>query len=343
MKKPGNCTMRIKFFKIFAFFITSGLSLSAEEPPNLWPPVEPFKTDYLQVSPVHNLYYEQCGNPNGKPVFVLHGGPGGGSSPYMRRFFNPKVFHIVLHDQRGSGKSVPYADIRENTTAELVEDIEVLRKHLNLGPIILFGGSWGATLALAYSETYPENVSGMVIRGVFLGTWEEINHFYHGGVSLFFPEVYEKLLAAVPDSIKRPLPNILYQNMRKADSRGKYNLCKAWVKYEARISELNISDAEVEGFLKDYDPTAFGLLENYYMANHCFLEENQLLNHADKLLHIPTIIINGRYDMVCPPVAAYKLHKKLPQSKLVIIEGAGHWMGDKPIETALLKAMREFE
>jgi len=312
----------------------------------LWPEIEPFQSGHFKVSDVHEIYYELCGNPDGKPVFVLHGGPGAACSPYYRRFFNPDKFLIVLHDQRGCGKSRPFAELRENTTQHLVEDIERLRKHLELEKIVLFGGSWGTTLGLAYGETYPDNVAGMVLRGVFLATKDELDHYYHGGVSLFFPEVYERLLSALPDSEKRPLPDAFLEQLQGKDPALRERCGVAWVKYEARIGGLEASDDWVDDLAKSEDAgfiTTLALFENYYMANGCFLEEGQLLDNADRIKDVPVFIVNGRYDMVCPPVSAYQLHRRLPKSELVIAEAAGHWMGEKSIEQALLKAMRKYE
>ena len=314
-----------------------------EKETKLWPPIEPFQSSYLKVSDIHQIYYELSGNSEGKPVFFLHGGPGGSSSPYMRRFCNPQKFLIVLHDQRGSGKSKPYGEIKENTTQNLVEDIERLRKHLKLEKIILFGGSWGTTLGLAYAEAYPENVSGMVFRGVFAATKEEIDHFYHGGVGRYFPETYEKLLSTLPEPSRRPLPDYLFRLINEGDKAEKAKYSRAWARYEGRISGLEVPADLIENWIRNYNPYAFSLFENYYMANGCFLEEGQLLRDAKKITHIPTIIVNGRYDVICPPITAYRLHKLLPQSKLIIAEGAGHWMGEKPIESALLEAMKKFE
>jgi proline iminopeptidase len=313
----------------------------------LWPEIEPFKTGYLKVSDIHEIYYELCGNPQGKPVFVLHGGPGASCTPYYRRFFNPDKFFIVLHDQRGAGRSKPFAELRENTTQNLVEDIEKLRKHLGLGKIILFGGSWGTTLALAYAETYPENVAGIVMRGVFTCTQGELDHYYHGGVRAFFPDAYDSLLAALPDPNKRPLPNYLFELIKNGDESEKLKLSRAWAKYEGRIGELEANTDWVDNPAKPERQRrliiTLALFENYYMANHCFLKEGQLLKDINRLRDIPIIMVNGRYDMICPPVTAYRLHQMLPKSKLVIAERAGHWMGEKTIEEALLKAMREFE
>ncbi len=309
----------------------------------LWPEIEPYKTDYLKVSDIHEIYYELSGNPEGKPVFVLHGGPGAGSSPSMRRFFNPDKFLIVLHDQRGCGKSKPYAEIRHNTTQDLVRDIERLRNHLKLDKIILFGGSWGATLGLAYAETYPENVNGMVLRGIFTGTQEEIDHFYHGGVSEFFPETYEKFLFSLPEPERQPLPDYLLTLIQSKDSSDRTKYSRVWAEYELKLSSLEFPDEAMDHIFKEFNTYAFALLENFYMANDCFLEEGQLLRDLHKISDIPLVMVNGRYDMVCPPITAYRIHQKLPKSKLVIAEASGHWMGEKSIEKAMLDAMRDFE
>jgi proline iminopeptidase len=310
----------------------------------LWPEIEPFETGYLQVSELHEIYYELCGNREGKPVIVLHGGPGGSCSPYYRRFFDPEKYFIVLHDQRGAGRSKPYAEIRENDTWNLVEDINRLRAHVGVdGKAVLFGGSWGATLGLAYAEAYPENVSGLVLRGVFTATREEIDHFYHGGVRTFFPEVYDRLVNSLPDPDRRPLPQYLFELIESDDQSVRDKFAYEWARYELRIAALHFTDEQVEEFLESYNPLAFARLENYYMANGCFLEEGQLLRDAGRLADMPVIMVNGRYDVVCPPVTAYRLHGKLPESRLVLAESSGHWMGEEAIQSALLAAMRELE
>lgn len=313
------------------------------EETELWPEIEPFRTGHLRVSDIHEIYYELCGSSGGRPVFVLHGGPGGSSSPYMRRFFNPEAFLVVLHDQRGSGKSRPFAETRENTTQHLVEDIERLRGHLGLGEIILFGGSWGSTLALAYAETYPENVAAMVLRGIFTSKKDEIDHFYHGGVRTFFPEVYDGLMSKLPGAGAGSVPARLLALIEAGDSTAKYESTRAWAEYEIKISGLNVPDEALDDILRDFNPLAFGLLENYYMANGCFFEEGQILRDAHRIGDIPTVLVNGRYDMICPPVNAYRLHRELPGSELIIAESAGHWMGEPPIQRALLRAMKNLE
>jgi len=285
----------------------------------LWPELKPYKTDYLKVSELHKIFYQLGGNPEGKPIMVIHGGPGGGCSPDMFRFFNPQKFHIILHDQRGAGQSKPYAEIKENTTQHLVEDIEKLRQHLNLDKVILFGGSWGSTLALAYAETYPQNVSGMILRGI------------------------ERLLQHIDKPEQKNYPAQLLIKIQSSDPevRKKYTL--AWGKYEIKMAALNIPDRVVDDIFKEWNPYDFALLENYYMANNCFLEEGELLNNAHRIEYIPAVIVNGRYDVICPPITAYKLHKKLPKSELIIVERAGHSASAEPLRSYLVNAAKKFE
>jgi proline iminopeptidase len=292
---------------------------------------------------VHEIFYQLGGNPKGKPVMVLHGGPGAECTPSYFRYFNPNKFHIILHDQRGSGQSKPYAEIKENTTRHLVEDIEKLRQHFKLGKVILFGGSWGSTLALAYGETYPQNVSGMILRGVFTATKDEIDHFYNGGTARYFPENYQKLLSHVDHPEKGNIPAQLLEKLQSPDLKIRDKCARAWAKYEGKIAFLEISYQEIDEILEDWAPYAFSLLENYYMAHNCFLEEGQLLNNADKLVDISITIINGRYDVVDPPITAYKLHKKLPKSKLFIVEKSGHSASESLIKAQLVRAAKEFE
>lgn len=334
---------RTKFLIVIIPFLYFLCGTNCEAGPKLWPPLKPYKTDYLEVSALHKIFYQLGGNPEGKPVMVIHGGPGGGCSPDMFRFFNPKTFHIVLHDQRGAGQSKPYAEIKENTIQHLVDDIEKLRTHLGLGKVLLFGGSWGSTLALAYAETYPQNVTGMVLRGVFTATKEEIDHFYHGATARYFPENYEKLLQHIDNPEQRSYPAQLLEKIRSSDPDTRQKYALAWAKYEIKMAFLQIPDNVVDDIFKEWNPYDFALLENFYMANNCFLEEGQLLNNTDKLKNIPMTIVNGRYDVICPPITAYKLHKKLPNSKLIIVERAGHSASSEPLRTFLVNAVKAFE
>jgi proline iminopeptidase len=329
----------------------SGLAPTAaqeDSPLPLWPDIEPYQSGYLRVSDIHQIYFELCGNPKGQPVFVLHGGPGAGCTPYYRRFFDPQKYLIVLHDQRGAGRSKPFAELRENNTPNLVQDIEALRMHLKCERIILFGGSWGSTLALAYAEAFPQNVKAMVLRGVFTATKAEVDHYYHGGVRTFFPKAYEDLLSVLPDKEKRPLPSYLLHLIQTKDKveGGKYS--RAWARYEMMIGMLEVPPRlllAMAAARPDLDKLAYGLalMENYYMANDCFLAGDRLWKGLGQIASIPLVMVNGRYDMICPPVTAYRLHQKLPQSRLIIAEASGHWMGEKRIEQALLQAMIDLE
>jgi proline iminopeptidase len=334
---------RKKFSIIIIPLLFSLYGTTCEAGSKLWPPLKPYKTDYLQASQLHKIFYQLGGNPEGKPVMVIHGGPGGGCSPDMFRFFNPDKFHIILHDQRGAGQSQPYAEIKENTIQYLVDDIEKLRTHLGLGRVLLFGGSWGSTLALAYAETYPQNVSGMVLRGIFMGSSAEIDHFYHGETARYFPENYERLLKHIDQREKKNYPAQLLEKIQSPDSATRKKYALAWAKYEIKMAALQISDKMVDDIFKEWNPYDFALLENYYMANNCFLEEGQLMKNADKLRDIPMTIVNGRYDVICPPITAYNLHKKLPNSKLIIVERAGHSASAEPLRTVLVNAVKAFE
>lgn len=309
----------------------------------LFPAIEPYKSAYLRVSKIHEIYYELCGSPTGKPVFVLHGGPGGGCSERMRRYFNPDKFLIVLHDQRGAGRSKPYCELRENNTQALVEDMERLRKELELGPIIIFGGSWGSTLGLAYAETYPENVSAMVLRGLWLCTKAELEYWYGGGVADYFPREYEKLVLVLPPGEKGTVPERLLRMLRSDNPQVRRKAAIAWAGYEIKLAHLEYSDEKLKPLFKRWDPYDFALLENYYMVNDCFLEPNQLRNNADRLKDIPITVINGRYDVICPPITAYRFCKLLPKAELVIAERAGHSQSEPPITAALVETMKELE
>lgn len=340
-RKPLSITGVLALISIFCFFLTQ----NAQEPPEgqLWPESKPYKTGYLQVSKLHSIFYQLGGNPNGKSVIVLHSGPGLGCTPFYFRYFNPEKFHIIIHDQRGAGESKPHLELKENTTQDLVEDIEKLRKHLKQGKVILFGGSWGAALALAYGEAYPGNVSGMILREVFLGTKEEIDYFYHGGTAAFFPKIYQKLIDLLEYPNKPNLPAQLLEKLQSPDANTRMKYARAFASYESKVAFLEIEDKLIEDQFKTWDPYPFALIKNYYMTNGCFFTGNQLLENAHKLVDIPIIMINGRYDVINPPLNAYKLHQKLPKSKLVIVEKAGHASMEQSIQNQLLLAAKEFE
>lgn len=338
-------TFRVRMFSIL---LLSAVCAPAGAQPgkqlfDYYPPIEPFRTGFLKVSDLHEIYYEISGNPLGHPVMVLHGGPGGGSYPSLRRYHHPEKYQIVLFDQRGAGKSKPYAELKDNTTGALVEDMEKLRKELKIEKMQLFGGSWGSTLALAYAEKYPERVDSMVLRGVFLARKQDIDYFYHGGTGQYFPDVYAKLKAHLPSPDKLNYPKQFLDLLRGEDESARDKVARAWAGYETKVAALETPDAEVESLLNGSDCYNFSLLENWYMANDCFLEEGQLLKDARKVEKIPTVIVHGRYDVICPPSQAYELHQALPGSELVLVESAGHSGSAIPMRSALIHAIRSLE
>jgi proline iminopeptidase len=319
---------------------------TADDEANLWPEIEPFDSGYLKVSGIHEIYYELCGNPDGIPVFVIHGGPGAGCSPYMRRFFNPEKYLIVLHDQRGCGKSKPNKELKDNNTNALIRDIEQLRLHLSLDEIILFGGSWGTTLSIAYAEEYPANVEAMVLRGIYLATQEEEDDYFQR-LKKYFPEDYQSCLNLIPDSVSELNNTILY-NLCNSDTYTDWKeLVKALDRLESNASVLNFDIESLDEFHNSDEylswlHTLYGIAYHYFV-NSFFMEEGQLLDNISKIQDIPVTIVHGRYDIVCPPLYAYILHQNLPESKLIITELSGHFMDEKPIEKELLKAMKELE
>ncbi len=340
-------------FRMIIFAVAFGACLGAlatassgQEPSGLFPEIEPFDSGHLRVSDLHEIYWERCGNPEGKPVMVLHGGPGVGSHPRQRKYFNPEKFHVVLHDQRGTGRSRPVGETRENTTRDLVADIERLRQDLGLGKVVLFGGAWGSTLALAYAETYPEQVTEMVLWAILAGTGEEIDHQYLGA-RRFFPRVHAELLATLPDPDRRPLPAYLLEWIRTSKPARMDKTLYALARYQLRISSIGLRDDMVDQILARYYPVEAMLpvstINLHYASNRYFLEEGQLYRDAGKIAPIPVTLINGRFDVVCPPLAAYRLHRLLPKSQLVIVEEAGHSERERGITAALTAAVAELE
>jgi proline iminopeptidase len=340
---------RTLLFPSLLLLLLLGTAAQCPAPPpaapltTLYPEIEPFESGHLEVSELHSIYYERCGNPEGLPVIALHGGPGVGSYPRLRRYFDPERYHVILHDQRGSGRSTPKGELRENTTPNLVEDIDKLRAHLGLEKTIVFGGSWGSTLALAYAEAHPERVSALVLRGIFLGDEAVIdNHYHEGGASLYFPEEFARLLEALPDPDRRPIPDYVLELAQGEDRELAGRVLDALVRYEMKMGSLEMPDEAIEGFVAGLDPEDFRatyLIDLAYVAGRYWLEEGQLLREAGRIAHIPTTIVNGRYDVICPPGAAWSLHRALPESELVIVERAGHSEGEPGITAALVETM----
>jgi proline iminopeptidase len=311
---------------------------------DLFPEIEPFKTEFLKVSPLHELYLEQSGNPDGQPILFLHGGPGGGTDPKQRRFFDPQHYRIVLFDQRGCGKSKPHAELEENSTWDLVHDIELIRKHLGFRSWIVFGGSWGSTLALAYAVKHPARVRGLILRGIFLCRKEEIHWFYQEGASKVFPDLWESYLAPIPEEERGDLVPAYHKRLTGSDENQRLEAAKAWSKWEGGTSKLRPSEEMVSSFDDAKHALEFARIENHYFMNNAFFEsDNFLLANAEKIRKIPGIIVHGRYDMVCPVKNAWDLHRAWPESQLHIIGDAGHSAWEPGIQSALLEATEAFK
>ena len=308
----------------------------------LFPPIEPYETGFLKKGK-HEIYYEQCGNPKGKPAIFLHGGPGGGCGSLSRRFFNPKKYRIILFDQRGCGRSKPHTCLEDNTTWHLIEDIETIREKLGIKKWLVFGGSWGSTLAIAYAQKYPNNVSQMVLRGIFMLRQKELQWFYQYGASEMYPEAWQGFLKEIPENERDNLIEAYRKIFYGKNKEKQLSAAKAWSKWEASCSFINYNPNAVKESINAEFALAFALIENHYFVNKGFLEnENQLLDNVDIIRNIPTIIIQGRYDVVCPPITAYELHSKWPESELVIAPFSGHSAFEKEITHELIKATNKF-
>ena len=305
----------------------------------LFPPIEPFNSGFMERDG-HQIYYEQCGNPNGKPAVFLHGGPGGGGSTTVRRFFDPKKYHIVIFDQRGCGRSKPHGCLEKNTTWDLVEDIEALKKILGFKKWLVFGGSWGSTLSLAYSQTYPTSVSEMVLRGIFMLRKKELDWFYQEGASNIFPEAWEKFLEPIDENQRDDLMSAYHKIFKSDNEEKKLAAAIAWSRWEGSTSSLSYNPDMADSFSNPHFALAFALIENHYFVNKGFLEhENQLIESGiDIIRNIPTTIVQGRYDIVCPMTTAWELSKNWPEAKLIVAPSSGHTAFEKEITHELIKA-----
>ncbi|HEX8179190.1 MAG TPA: prolyl aminopeptidase [Pyrinomonadaceae bacterium] len=311
---------------------------------DLYPSLEPYDEGMLPVSPVHTLYYEQSGNPQGQPVVFLHGGPGGGTSPDYRRFFDPEAYRIVLFDQRGSGRSTPHASLEENTTWHLVADIERLREHLGIESWHVFGGSWGSTLALAYAETHPARVRSLVLRGIFLCRPKEISWFYQEGASAIYPDVWEQYLAAIPPGERGDLVGAYHRRLTSEDAAVRLEAARAWSVWEGSTSKLFPDQSFIEHYAEDEFAVAFARIECHYFINNAFFEtDNWLIEHVGAIRHIPAVIVQGRYDVVCPLMSAWDLHRAWPEADFQVIPDAGHSALEPGIRSALVAATERFK
>ncbi len=307
---------------------------------DLYPPIEPLETGRLEVDARHSLYWEICGNPAGRPVLFLHGGPGAGCVPDHRRFFDPDHYRIVLFDQRGSGRSTPLGALEDNTTDHLVADIEALRAQLAIDRWLVFGGSWGSTLALAYAERHPERVTGLVLRGIFLGTAAETDWFLHG-MGRFFPEPRQKFLEVLPEEERGdPLPNY-HRRIADPDPAVHMPAARAWSVYEAACATLLPSPETVAAFAEDRVALGVARLESHYFLHHCFLQDGELLAGVGRIRHVPGVIVHGRYDVICPAENAYALAQAWPEAEFRVIPDAGHSAMEPGIRRALVAATDE--
>jgi len=309
----------------------------------LYPEITPYDEGSLTVDGLHELHYEQCGNPKGRPAVFLHGGPGGGTNARQRRFWNPERYRVVLFDQRGCGKSTPYASLENNSTWHLVSDIEALRKHLGIERWQVFGGSWGSTLALAYAQTHPSVVTELVLRGIFLLQKREIDWFYQDGCSRIFPDLWEDFLAPIPTAERSDLLHAYHRRLTDSDPQTQLTAARAWSIWEGATSSLEVSQQAITTMGQDEFALAFARIEAHYFVNHGFFDQDDyLLRHVDKIAHIPGVIVQGRYDVVCPMESAWELHRRWPQSSLRIAKTSGHSAFEREIIHELVIATDAF-
>lgn len=309
----------------------------------LYPAIEPYDSGMLPVSNIHTLYWEQAGNPKGKPVVFLHGGPGGGLIADYRRYFNPDVYRMILFDQRGAGRSTPHANLVENTTWHLVEDIETIRKHFGIDKWMVFGGSWGSTLSLSYAETHPDRATELVLRGIFLCRKKEIDWFYQEGASAVFPDVWEQYVNAIPEAERGDMVSAYYRRLTSEDEKVRIEAARAWSIWEGATSKLFPSDKLIEDFGDPKFAIAMARIECHYFINNTFFPtQNYLIENVGRIRHIPAVIVQGRYDMVCPMMSAWDLHRAWPEADLRVIRDSGHSMSEPGILSELVNATDQF-
>ncbi len=307
----------------------------------LYPPIKPNRCFHLDVDSTHQLYVEESGSSDGIPVLFIHGGPGAGSSPEDRRFFNPEKYRIIIFDQRGAGRSRPHAELVDNTTQDLIGDIEKIRQHLNVSQWVLFGGSWGSTLGLLYAQAYPETVLAMVLRGIFLCRSRDLSWFYQEGASHVFPDYWDKFVEPIAQEHRDDFIHAYYQLLTSNNELAKMNAAKHWSFWEGSCATLRPHQEVLDTFSDPHLALSLARIEAHYFINHAFIEENQILDNMSKLQGIPATIIHGRYDMVCPLDNAWQLHKRWPGAKLHIVRDAGHASRELSIMDALVKACDE--
>ena len=308
---------------------------------NLYPDINPYNTHQISVNAPHVLYVEESGNPEGIPVLFVHGGPGAGCESYHRRFFDPNVYRIILFDQRGAGRSTPHAELEGNTTQALVADMEVIREQLEINRWVLFGGSWGSTLSLVYAETHPDRVMSLIVRGIFLTRKKEIDWFYQEGASCVFPDYWQDFIKPIPESERDNLLKAYHKRLTGENEIAQMHAAKAWSIWEGRTATLKVNKNVIDHFGSAHTALSLARIECHYFINDSFLEDNQILNNADKLQNIPGVIVQGRYDLICPMQSAWELHQAWPKSGLKVIADAGHSATEPGIVDALITATDE--
>jgi len=304
----------------------------------LYPPIRENWHIMFPVDDIHTLYIEESGNPAGVPVVFLHGGPGAGCAPWHRQFFDPEHYRIILFDQRGCGRSTPHAELQANTTWDLVADLEKIRKELAIERWLVFGGSWGSTLGLAYAETHPERVSALIMRGIFLGRPTDIAWFYQAGANRIFPDYWEDFVAPIPVEERDNLLAAYYQRLTGSNEIARMQAAKAWASWEGRTINLKPLDTSMEHFTNPHTAMSVARIEAHYFMHACFLEANQLIRDAQALKDIPGMIIHGRYDMICPLSQAHELHQAWPHADFTVVPACGHAASELGIQSALVKA-----
>ena len=310
---------------------------------SLYPNIEPYNTGFMEADQLHKIHFEECGNPDGKPVLFIHGGPGGAVTPMYRRYFNPEIYRIVLVDQRACGKSTPHATLEANTTNELIADFEKLRAHLQINKWQLFGGSWGSTLALAYAEKHPEVVSELVLRGIFLGTRKEAEWIFEdNGAAKIYPDAFEDYVSVIPEGKRDQIIDTYYELLNSTDPAVHGPAALAWSRWEFSVAKLYQDPDLIEAVSDPKYSLAIARIECHYLRSGCFFTENQLLNNIDKISHIPMTIVQGRYDVICPVESAWKLHHACPNSALIIVQDAGHSSTEPGIVKALVGAADQY-
>ncbi|KTC84874.1 prolyl aminopeptidase [Legionella brunensis] len=307
---------------------------------SLYPAIKPYKRHELPVGKPHVLYIEEIGNPRGKPVIVLHPGPGAGSNAYLRRFFDPQAYRIILFDQRGCGRSSPHGELRHNTTQDLLDDIDTIRDYLGITRFVLFGGGWGALLALLYAQLFPHQIGALLLHQIFLGRQKDIDWFYHEGSNLFFPDYWQDFISLVPEDAHN-LPKHYADIIQGNNELARMSAAKHWALWQARCGSLHPHLSIIDQYCVPHFALALAKIESHYVNHHYFIKENQVLSNANKIRHIPTYLIHGRYDMICPLAGAWELHQSLSASSLIIVRDAGHSEREAGIIDALITASKE--